>query len=827
MSASGRWRLLQVALPALILILGVALRIADPGLLGDLRHATFDQFQRLMPRAYIEAPVVVVDIDEETLSRFPHQWPWPRWLVAELVQQLQRAGAAAIALDFIFAEADQSSPSVVVDRLPDSATKRALQELLEQSGLPDFDRVLGNTVGAGRVIVAFAGSDLPDVEPRLQPAAGVTIAGSDISRFIPGYPGVVVSLPELIEVASATGSLSIFTDPDAVVRRVHLLHRYSDFVSPPMPPCSRAFGSARPALPPANGELTAEARLTPCAPVLLPSLVTAAVGTALPEPGIHVIAANASGVRRFGASTGVVGVRLGRGQVIPTDREGAVLLYDTGPVAARHYPAWRVIESGFDAERIRGRIVFIGPSAAGLGDRFVTPLRANVSGSEINAQIAEQLLTGGFLRRPDFSTGVEVLYSAFVGGIVLVAFGGRGSRAGSAFRGRRGVRGSIAFLVAVAAAFALSWYAFVTQGWLVDPVYPAVVGLLTFFAGLFATYLHTEAERLTAELEERRTRDSLAGYMSRELVDLVVEQPALMDVPRYREVTVMFCDLRAFTALSKRLDSPQMMFERVINPFLAEMSRIVMDEAHGVIDKYTGDGFMAFWNAPRDQPDHARLAAAAVLEMRRALTRINERLAADETLNAAFHRGSTSAGPREPVQLRAGIGINTGVCGVGKIGWERRSDYSLLGQPANLAARFEGQCKVLGVDVVLGERTRDAIGDALALLEIGHVQVMGDDAPVRVFTLIGDAATAGLAAFRDLLDHHMAMLAAYRARDLEAARRHLASAVASGHRLELDTDHARDTLNGLQACYAIALDEAAAAHRGKQDWQPVFVAKAK
>lgn len=817
-------------MPAVILVLGVALRIADPAVLGELRSATFDQFQRLLPRTYVEAPVVVVDIDEETLARFPHQWPWPRWLVAELVQQLQRAGAAAIALDFIFAEADQSSPSVVVDRLPDSATKRALLEMLEESGLPDYDRMLGATIGAGNVVVAFAGSDLADVEPRLQPAAGVTIAGSDISRFIPGYPGVVISLPELVDVADATGSLSIFTDPDGVVRRVHLLHRYGDFVTPPMPPCSRAHGSARPALPAeaaeAEGDAAAAARLMPCAPVLLPSLVLAAVGTAA-QPGIHVIAANASGASRLGASTGVVGVRVGRGEMVPTDREGAVLLHDTGRVAERHYSAWRVIDSGFDVERVRGRIVFIGPSAAGLGDRFTTPLRANVSGSEVNAQIAEQMLTGSFLRRPDFSTGIEVLYTAFVGSIVLVAFStGRGA-GGGAFRGRRGVRGSIAFVVALGGAFALSWYGFVAHGWLIDPVYPAIVGVVTYFNGLFASYLHTEVERLTAEVEERRTRDSLSGYMSRELVDLVVEQPALMDVPRYREVTVMFCDLRAFTVLSKRLDSPQMMFERVINPFLAEMSRIVMDEASGVIDKYTGDGFMAFWNAPRDQPDHARLAAGAVLEMRRALIRINERLAADETLNAAFHRGSIAAGPHEPVQLRAGIGINTGVCGVGKIGWERRSDYSLLGQPANLAARFEGQCKVLGVDVVLGERTREAIGDALALLEIGHVQVMGDDAPARVFTLIGDAGTAGLPAFRDLVAEHDAMLAAYRVRDLEAARRHLASAVASGRRVELDTGYARDTLDGLQSFYATALEEAATAQSGMQDWQPVFVAKAK
>jgi adenylate cyclase len=290
----------------------------------------------------------------------------------------------------------------------------------------------------------------------------------------------------------------------------------------------------------------------------------------------------------------------------------------------------------------------------------------------------------------------------------------------------------------------------------------------------------------------------------------------------------MFCDVRGFTDMSSRLDNPKMMFERVINPFLAETSRIVMDECHGIIDKYLGDGFMAFWNAPHDVPGHAREACLATIRMRRAMLGINARLNADAELQAAYNAHLAPGEPPARVQMRIGVGINTGETGVGNMGWERRADYSLVGQPVNLAARLEGQCKTFGVDAVIGEDTWRRAQD-LAMLEIGEVQVKGEGRALRIFTLVGDDAVAATPEFQLLAAAHARLRASYNAGDFDGAARVLAECRRHALALPLDEAEAvaRDSVLGLYATYAASIEEARRAAPAAGGWSPVFVAKTK
>lgn len=830
-AVARRWRVLQLALPLLVLLGGMALRVADPGLLEELRLRVFDHLQLVRPRPYLEAPVVLVDIDDESLERVGQQWPWPRWLMAELIGRLQGAGAAAIAVDILFAEQDRTSPSVLLERLPQGALRRQLADYLAASGGLDYDARLAEVIGRGGVVAGFMAGEVPDREPRLEPKAGFSIAGADIRPFVRRQPSVVLPLPGIAAAAAGIGSLAVIADSDGIVRRVPLIYRYDDFVQPPQPPCSVAPGSARPAA--GAGELAPAPGTGPlsCEPLLLPALALEAVRVRDGAKGFQVTASNASGIPGLGARTGIVAVRVGRSEPVPTDASGALWLYDTGPRPERSYPAWKVLADAFEPERVAGRIVVLGAGASGLGDRHRTGQRGHMPGPELHAQIAEQLLTRSFLQRPDFSLGLELVYMALLGTIVLSGFTlrQRGAAAAlSAFRGRQGIRGSLAFALVIAIALVLSWYAFTAFGWLLDPVYPTLIGVLTFLAALFATYLATEVERMSAEFERRRTRESLSRYMSKELVDVVVEQPELIEPPRYREITTMFCDVRGFTDMSSRLDNPKMMFERVINPFLAETSRIVMDECHGIIDKYLGDGFMAFWNAPHDVPNHAREACLATIKMRRAMIGINARLNADAELQAAYNAHLKPGEAPAKVHMRIGVGINTGETGVGNMGWERRADYSLVGQPVNLAARLEGQCKTFGVDAVIGEDTwREAQG--LAMLEIGEVQVKGEGRALRVFTLVGDDALASTPEFQRLAEAHARMRAAYDAGDLDAAARALAECRREALALPLDEAEAvaRDSVLGLYSTYAASIEEARREGLAAAGWSPVFVAKTK
>jgi adenylate cyclase len=205
----------------------------------------------------------------------------------------------------------------------------------------------------------------------------------------------------------------------------------------------------------------------------------------------------------------------------------------------------------------------------------------------------------------------------------------------------------------------------------------------------------------------------------------------------------MFCDIRGFTSLSEGLSAAEL--GQLINEFLTPMTDIIM--AHkGTIDKYIGDCIMAFWNAPLDDPDHARNAVAAAQDMRRRLVELN--------------RAWEAAGRRA---LQIGIGVNTGECSVGNFGSHQRFNYSLLGDPVNLSSRLEGLTKQYGVDLIIGEETAARL-DNPSLIELDLVAVKGKVNAVRIYTLPPHPVES-----QQYRARHAALLAAYRRRDWDAA----------------------------------------------------------
>jgi adenylate cyclase len=177
----------------------------------------------------------------------------------------------------------------------------------------------------------------------------------------------------------------------------------------------------------------------------------------------------------------------------------------------------------------------------------------------------------------------------------------------------------------------------------------------------------------------------------------------------------------------------------------------------GTIDKYMGDAMMAFWNAPLNDPDHARHACKAALGMQAALDPVNNMLASRAAANNT-----------QPVSLRAGIGINTGVGAVGNMGSKQRFAYSVLGDVVNLASRLESQTKTYGVSIIIGEETFNAVPD-FAVLEADIIKVIGRAKPVRIFILLGDEALAGQKEFLNLKRMHKEMIGAYRAGEFKKA----------------------------------------------------------
>lgn len=687
----SRW--LQLILSGLIILVALEARFLNPDFLQNLRLKSFDLYQELKPREYKPVPVRFVDLDDESLARLG-QWPWPRTRVAELVDRLKQAGAAAIALDIVFSEPDRTSPRQIVELWPVTPETQSLRQTV--SALPDHDEILAQTIArAGNVVVGFAatGDAGAGAVPTLK--AGMSWAGHDPLEFVHTYNGAVVSLPGIDAAGAGTAGIGMKPEHDGILRRLPLLIGYG--------------GSLYPTLP-------AES-------------LRVAQGAA----NYLVKSSGASGATTFGdVRTGIIAVRVGR-FTMPTDNEGRLWLYDAGPVPERMVAAWRIMTGEFEPGLIAGNIVIVGTSAAGLLDLHSTPLAATMSGTEVQIQLIEQMLTGEFLQRPDWAKGAELVMLLLIGLVVTVATARLGA----------GLSATVTFGMLVG-ALGLSWYLFVNEGFLLDPIYPAVTSVMVYLGSNLMAYLRTEHER-------KHIREAFSHYMSPVMVKRLADDPGQLRLGgETRELTLLFSDLRGFTSISEKYNAEQL--TSLVNRFLTPMTEVTLNHG-GTVDKYMGDAMMAFWNAPLDDGDHARNAALAALDLGQCLAPLNAELEAEAREQN-----------REFTPLKIGIGVNTGDACVGNMGSEQRFDYSALGDEVNLASRLEGMSKQYGVDIVISGSTRKKL-PGFAALELDRIRVIGKTIPVTVHTLLGDEAKGQDPEFLADQQCHNAMLQAFRAQE--------------------------------------------------------------
>jgi adenylate cyclase len=225
--------------------------------------------------------------------------------------------------------------------------------------------------------------------------------------------------------------------------------------------------------------------------------------------------------------------------------------------------------------------------------------------------------------------------------------------------------------------------------------------------------------------------------------------------------------------VSEKLNSPARVIA-LMNDFLTPMSDVIMG-LRGTIDKYIGDAIMAFWNAPLDNAAHAVDSCRAALQMKHALAPVNAAIAQNAKQQGIEH-----------FTLRAGIGLNSGLCAVGNMGSRRRFSYSALGDAVNLAARLEKQTRFYGVDIIIGEATlasARAQGAEFAVLELDHIQVQGKANITTIYALLGDESFAQSPDFLALKAPHDALIAHYQHGDFIKAK------------------------ESLEACKPLALDE--------------------
>jgi adenylate cyclase len=422
-------RVLGVGLLAALL----ALRLHDPGPLEELRLRTFDLFQLISPRVAEKRPVVIVDIDEESLRKLG-QWPWPRTRVAELIDRLTQHGAAAIGFDVIFAEPDRLSPGLAADTYAalDDETRAKLR------ALPSNDEIMAEAIKRSTVVLGETIMSVPVPQHEGQPLpVGLAAIGADPKPFLFSFPGLLRNIPTLDNAAAGRGLFSIIPERDGIVRRVPMVVVYQDR--------------------------------------LLPTLTLEMI-RAVTRTNTIMTRADDFGIK----SVAVPEARL----EFPTDGKGRFWIHFSPHDPARFVSAVDVLEGRMPADRVAQRLVLIGTSATGLLDLKTTPIDPAMPGVEVHAQILESVLTNATLSSPPWAKVAE-LGAAFAIGVALIILAPM-----------LGPGWLLLFGAAIISALiGTSWYYFTQQKLLLDFTFPLLSSLAIYLTLVFTNFVKEQAQR--------------------------------------------------------------------------------------------------------------------------------------------------------------------------------------------------------------------------------------------------------------------------------------------------------------------------------------------
>jgi adenylate cyclase len=416
----------------LVLLALTLLRFWDPLPVESLRLRVFDFYQRLQPRVAVARPVTIVDIDEPSLRELG-QWPWPRNMIAELVERLGRAGAVVIAFDVMFPEADRTSPALVASTLHtiDPVVRETLMKL------PTNEQVLAGAFKRTRVVVGQSGvsSANASAEDPNAPRTGFGVKGPDVSPFLITFPGILRNVPELETAAAGRGLLTIWPEQDGIVRRVPLVMRAADALAP---------------------SLTLE-------------MLRVVTGT-----GGILVKSNAAGVQSVALP----------GFEIPTDQNAQLWVHFSRHDTSRYVPAKDVMNGSAPPAMLKNKLVLIGTSAVGLLDIKTTPVDASMPGVEVHAQVLESILTKAVLSAPNTMKSVEMLLATFVSLLLI----GLAPMLGPV--PLFSVGGVVAALIA-----GVSWNLYSKHLVLMDATYPLAASFAVYLTLLCTNYLKAQVDR--------------------------------------------------------------------------------------------------------------------------------------------------------------------------------------------------------------------------------------------------------------------------------------------------------------------------------------------
>jgi adenylate cyclase len=680
-----------------------ALDIVHVGVLKRLDDIIYDaRLVATMPST-LDDRIVIIDIDEKSLAELGH-WPWSRNKLAKMVDLLfERYEIGVLGFDVVFAEPDDTSGLDKLNALARSELKdqtgfleklKGLQTELDYDGL--FAKALENRpIVMGYYLTSDAGKRTSGVLP-----APLLSKGDFPGRVIDAMSraGYGSNIDRLAKSAPLGGFFNAITSADGVVRSYAMVEEYHGEYYESL---ALAMFRVITGLPPVSLGFSEEKFLS-------------RRHQGLESVRLHV------GEKRLAIPVGEMVASL-----IPYRGHGGVTAG-----SFKYISASDVIAQKVDIEALRGKIVLVGTTAAGLQDLRTTPVDEVYPGVEVHANVISALIDQRLPIFPDWAPGYDLAF-LLVAGFVL-AFGLPLLSAVRAI--------GLSFFVFATVVGANTWF-FLGLG-VVLPLAAALTMTVTAFA-LNMSYGYFVESRSKRELA-----NLFGTYVPPELVDEMVKDPDSYSMKAAnRELTVMFCDMRGFTKMSERMEPIQL--QELLNGVFSRLTSIIRSN-RGTIDKYMGDCVMAFWGAPVETTEHAHLAVKSAMEMANAVQDINQE-----------HR------ERGLPDIGIGIGLNTGSMCVGDMGSNIRRSYTVIGDAVNLGSRLEGLSKVYGVETVVSESTK-LLAPEIAWQELDLVRVKGKELAVAIFWPVATLETLSPEANSELKTWSN-FLKSYRAQDWDQA----------------------------------------------------------
>lgn len=424
------------------------------------------------------------------------------------------------------------------------------------------------------------------------------------------------------------------------------------------------------------------------------SLSLAMVRSLLGMPPIELIFADYAGGDAELEELKIAGLK------IPVDNKARALIPYRGPGRSFKYISISdVMNDRVDVAELRGKLALVGTSAPGLLDLRVSPVDAQYPGVEAHANLVAGILDDRMKRDPAYADGLQLIVVILVGLVlaVLMPF--------------LSVLSATVLTVSITALVIGANLALYQYGNFVLPVAGNVLLILALFT------LNTVWGYFTETRSKKQITGLFGQYVPPEIVQQMSKDPTTVSFePASRECTVLFTDVRGFTTISEGLDPKDL--SELMNGFLTPLTEVIFRH-HGTIDKYMGDCIMAFWGAPLANPDHAHAGVVAGLEMHRVLNELQPKFK-----------------EKYKLEIKIGVGLNTGRMSVGNMGSQIRRAYTVMGDAVNLASRLEGITKEYGADIIVGEETMKAAPDVV-FRELDRVRVKGKENAVTIYQPIG------------------------------------------------------------------------------------------